>query len=212
MSIETFYNLPEEKQKSLIQGGLKEFSSRSYQEASTDAITRECGISKGILFHYFKSKKIFYLFILEHCVKLLTQPVHQASGNDFYEIIFLSMDRKMELFQKYPLEIKFVNLAAKETNGQIAEEKNKLLGPYMLRAKEDSGRVIQKAAEKLSLKTTEDRETIVKALSMYVNTIIMNYLEQYKDKPEDFFHGGDKIKGEIKEYLNIFLYGVLREV
>jgi len=211
MSLETFYNLTKEKQNTIIQSGLKEFSSKSYREANTDTITKECGISKGILFHYFNSKKNFYLYILEQCVEILTKPEKAAEETGFYQVIFNSMDRKMELFKRYPLEIRFVNMAAKETNTQIAEEKNRLLAGYILKAKKDSVFVIQRAADMLKSKASINKEKIIKALSMYVNTIVMYYLELYKDKPEDFFNNAESIKAEVKEYIDFMLFGILKE-
>lgn len=212
MSLDTFYNLPAERQNAIIQNGMKEFSSKSYTEASTDTIIKECGISKGILFHYFGSKKNFYLYVLEHCVKVLTQHEITVEAIDFYQVLFKTMDRKMEIFKKYPLEIKFVNMVAKETNGQIAEEKNQLLAGYMVKAQKESATVIQKAVEMLPLKVQANRVKMIQALSLYTNTIVMRYLELYKDKPDDFFQSSDLIQAEVKEYIDFMLYGIMEEV
>ena len=99
MSIETFEKLPEEKKELIVSTGIREFASRSYREASTDEITRASGISKGILFHYFGSKKNFYLFCLETALRRLTADDERQSGGsgDFYGIIFGEMKRKISL-------------------------------------------------------------------------------------------------------------------
>ena len=57
MSFETFEKLPTEKKEYILSTGIKEFSQKSYKDVSTDIITQKCHISKGILFHYFGSKK-----------------------------------------------------------------------------------------------------------------------------------------------------------
>jgi len=51
-----FYNLPLDRQKQIINGALKVFSDSSYRQAPTIDIAREAGISKGLLFYYFKNK------------------------------------------------------------------------------------------------------------------------------------------------------------
>ena len=60
--LESFEKLPIEKQESIINAGLSEFSSKTYTEASTDLIVATCDISKGLLFYYFGSKRNFYLY------------------------------------------------------------------------------------------------------------------------------------------------------
>ena len=52
MRFESFEKLPEERKEKILAAGIRAFSEKMYREASTDAITRECRISKGILFHY----------------------------------------------------------------------------------------------------------------------------------------------------------------
>lgn len=208
MSLETFHNLPEEKQNVIIQMGLKEFASKSYAEASTDHIIKECGISKGILFHYFGSKKNFYIYLLEYCLRKLTNPQEESLATDFYQLIFDSMERKMELYDKYPKELLFVSNASKETNRNIEEEKNKLLSNYMIKVQMNSHNVLERAVDSLILKEQTSKDKVVKGLSLYVNTIVMSYLEKYKDRPEDFFKDKILIKKEVKEYIDLILYGV----
>ncbi len=45
----------------LVELGLSQFSSRTFDEISIDDIAREAGISKGLLYHYFPTKRAFYV-------------------------------------------------------------------------------------------------------------------------------------------------------
>lgn len=211
MSFQTFLNLSEMKQNEIIKNGLSEFATKPYNEANTDVITKACGISKGILFHYFKCKKNFYLYILEHCIKKVVQPVKTVMVTSFYEVIFISMDKKMEIFRNYPVEVQFINMVAKENNTQIKEEKNKILMCYMAQAQKDTLSTLKQALEFLQLKSQVDKEKILKAISLYVNAIIMRYLEMYKDRPQAFFENRAAIKTEIKEYIDFILHGIEEE-
>ncbi|SHK34392.1 transcriptional regulator, TetR family [Anaerobranca californiensis DSM 14826] len=60
--LEKFYSLDEEKKNRIINAGLKEFGFHGYKNAKTDNIVQEAGISKGLLFHYFGTKKKFFEF------------------------------------------------------------------------------------------------------------------------------------------------------
>lgn len=52
-----FDRIPEEKRRAVIRAAMEEFAARGYEAASTNAIVRRIGISKGSLFTYFASKE-----------------------------------------------------------------------------------------------------------------------------------------------------------
>ena len=94
MSQKTFEKLPDDKKARIVKAGISAFSRSPYKDVSTDTITKACQISKGILFHYFGSKKQYYLYCLEKAMVCLTEKTEAAEGNDFYEILFSEMNRK----------------------------------------------------------------------------------------------------------------------
>ena len=51
-----FERLEEPRKTQLINAALKEFSVKGYDEASTNIIAKESGLSKSLLFHYVGSK------------------------------------------------------------------------------------------------------------------------------------------------------------
>ena len=51
----------------LLAVGVRLFSTRAYDAVSTDDLRRECGVSAGLLYHYFGDKRGFYLVALEAC-------------------------------------------------------------------------------------------------------------------------------------------------
>ena len=62
---EKFFELTEEKQKTIINAAMSVFAENEYKKATTDDITKRASISKGLLFHYFDNKKGLYLYIYE---------------------------------------------------------------------------------------------------------------------------------------------------
>lgn len=50
----------DERRAQLIALGLEQFSDRPYDEVSIDEIAAAAGISKGLLYHYFPTKRDFY--------------------------------------------------------------------------------------------------------------------------------------------------------
>ena len=51
----------EERRRQLIDLGLDLFGTRPYDEISIEEIAQEAGMSKGLLYHYFPSKRDFYV-------------------------------------------------------------------------------------------------------------------------------------------------------
>ncbi|MGW1373686.1 TetR/AcrR family transcriptional regulator [Streptomyces sp. NPDC002446] len=51
---------PDQRREQLIGIGLEMLADRSLDELSTDEVARRAGISRGLLFHYFDSKRDFY--------------------------------------------------------------------------------------------------------------------------------------------------------
>ena len=64
MPKQTFFNLPEEKRRLIIDLAINEFADHSYKEASISRIVKNAGIAKGSFYQYFDDKKDLYLFLI----------------------------------------------------------------------------------------------------------------------------------------------------
>lgn len=51
----------QERRDQLIELGIRSFSGRPYDDVSIDDVATEAGISKGLLYHYFPTKRDFYV-------------------------------------------------------------------------------------------------------------------------------------------------------
>jgi len=76
----------------LLDAALEEFASKSYGEASLNAILKEAGISKGVFYHYFADKLALYRALLQQLadakLKIFTEhtagKVMPAPGEDLF--------------------------------------------------------------------------------------------------------------------------------
>jgi AcrR family transcriptional regulator len=50
----------DERRRQLLEAGAQAFTERSYDEVSMSEVARAAGISKGLLYHYFPSKRDFF--------------------------------------------------------------------------------------------------------------------------------------------------------
>lgn len=84
---------------------MKEFSTNTFQKASTNIIVEDAGISKGLLFHYFGTKDKLYKYLEYFCIKVITEKIVDELDWEQKDI-FLRLKEismiKFKIFQKYP--------------------------------------------------------------------------------------------------------------
>ena len=100
-----FYALPKEKQDRILNAGYKVFSRNSYKKSPMNEIAAEAGISKSLLFFYFKNKKEFYLFLLQ-TAETITLEYLKKSGcyeeTDIFEMMYKGLLAKAEMMKNFP--------------------------------------------------------------------------------------------------------------
>ena len=75
----------DERRAQLLALGLSIFSEHSYDEVSIDDIAEAAGVSKGLLYHYFPTKRDFYIAALREAAKQLleeTKPIAEERSVD----------------------------------------------------------------------------------------------------------------------------------
>lgn len=100
-----FSELPEEKQLKIINAGLELFGKCGYKNANTEDIAHKAGISKGLLFYYFKNKEKFYLYLCEFCEGLMQKAIDEKefSGiTDFFQLLEYGAKVKADIVIQYP--------------------------------------------------------------------------------------------------------------
>ncbi len=87
MPKQTFFNLPEEKQKRIIDLAMDEFASHPYSKASLSRVVTRAGIAKGSMYQYFEDKKDLYIYLFDLAAreKMVYIQNHKGEENDnFY--------------------------------------------------------------------------------------------------------------------------------
>lgn len=113
---EKFLELPNEKQLKIINAGFEYFGKYGYKGANTEDIANRAGISKGLLFYYFKNKESYYLFLCEFCQNLMLESFQETDFQeitDFFKLIDFATKAKLKIITEYPFITDFsVNLIA----------------------------------------------------------------------------------------------------
>ena len=119
---ERFFSLPAEKRQAILNAGYRVFSQNSYKNSPMSEIAGAAGISKSLMFHYFRNKKELYLFLWDNCaettIEFLTR--YGCYGQtDLFESMERGMRAKMEIIHLYPDMGSFVIKAFYEKDAEI---------------------------------------------------------------------------------------------
>lgn len=117
--------MPKERRDTIINAALHIFAKYDYKKASTDEIASLAGISKGLIFHYFGSKKELYLFLYDYAANFIMGEMRKftdTSETDFFKIIVNSQTCKMSMLAKHPDCMTFIIKAFYEDSPEVKSE------------------------------------------------------------------------------------------
>lgn len=125
--VSKFLNLDSEKQNRILNAAINEFAEKGYENASTNEIVKDAGISKGLLFHYFKNKKQLFLFLYDYCIDVSMTEFYKKidlNERDFFVRLRQIHLIKAELLNKYPKILKFIEAVNMEKSSDIENDLN----------------------------------------------------------------------------------------
>ena len=113
----------------LIKAGFKAFASEDYKKVSTNDIVKEAGVSKGLLFHYFKNKENFYMNLYEMAWNIIYREVFADfpfENTDLFERLKLFLMRKTETLLNHKTLASFIKSVHMNTIPTITKRRAKI--------------------------------------------------------------------------------------
>ncbi len=101
---------PESRER-ILDAALEEFGAWGYESASTNRVCRQAEISKGLLFHYYKTKQQLFSEVLERCICDLEETDRISAPYD--EIC----RRELFFFIAHPFHYRIINDLLREDAG-----------------------------------------------------------------------------------------------
>ena len=80
---------------------------------------------------------------------------------------------------------------------------------YSLKVREESIGCMATALRTLPLKENASQQT-AEAFTLYTNAVMNKYLLRYQKEPDEFFKNISMVKEEMKQYLDMMLYGICK--
>lgn len=140
---EKFFDLKKEKQDRIFNAAMEIFAVNGYDNGSTQEIVKKAGISKGLLFHYFETKKELYYFLYDYCFRVLQLEVRSSSpatGEDYFDLVYRLVDIETTIMGHYPYMIAFLEKGAEVKDPELDKMQDmyadyrKLLSDYLEKA------------------------------------------------------------------------------
>ena len=117
-----FERLGKEKRDRIINAALSEFAKYGYDNASTNVMVKEAGISKGLIFHYFGTKENLFMYLVNYCSGVISKELNESVNLNEKDILILIQDyiiKKLIILQKYPSLFDFLLTAFNESNTKL---------------------------------------------------------------------------------------------
>lgn len=115
-------DLDVQRRDAILNAALKEFSLQGYDNASTNVIAKEAGISKPLMFHYVSNKQELFLFTYDYFNELLDKEYYSKmdySIKDIFERLRTSYLLQIELIKRYPRIFDLNKLSSKTRSDEI---------------------------------------------------------------------------------------------
>ena len=199
-----FFSLPQERQDLIRNSAMLEFGEGSFKKTSADAIAKRAGVSKGLLFHYFKDKRELYLYLFQYaidtCMEVFLSSFRYFDERDFFLALEKGQKIKMDMVRRHPGLFRFVMRAYYEGDNVLTPRLRKKLND-VLRESTDS---FLSRMDLYKFKDGVDPKTLVRLLTLAAEGMLA---ETKACTPEEI----DKLFQEYKKYADMLRQNLYKE-
>jgi TetR/AcrR family transcriptional regulator len=204
------FTMEDKKRDTLLTAAMRKFANNGYKKTTTDEIVLEAEISKGLLFHYFGTKRDLYIFLFEYANDKIMQDFYERidmKKRDILERLRNIFLLKLELINKYPAIFDFVSSAYFEKDPAVAE----LINNYTNQLFQDAQKEIFKDIDLSLFKANFD---VQKAIDIIIYTF-KGYSEAQASPEkhiEDYNKEHERYIREIDDYISVLRAAFYKEV
>ena len=119
------FDLEPQRRDAILNAALKEFVLRGFDNASTNVIAKEAGISKALMFHYVNNKQELFLCVYDYFTELLNKEYFMQmdyTEKDIFNRLRQSYLLQIELLKQYPWIFEFNKLSIITKSGEVNKE------------------------------------------------------------------------------------------
>ncbi|RAL26278.1 TetR/AcrR family transcriptional regulator [Thermoflavimicrobium daqui] len=199
--------IPKDKREKIYLASLKEFAEKGYDKASTNQITQAAGISKGLLFHYFKNKKNLYLHIFDQCLHLIKNQILlqvKKLPTDLFDRLLLFGKIKIDVFTTHPLEYRFLFASVYEVPDELRNEiKDKLEEFHQLNSS-----LLFSNIDRSNFRPGINQDKTIQTVFLLLEAVSNKHIQTLQTQSDKGLSLFEDIYQEITEVCEILKYGI----
>lgn len=199
-------SLDSKRKDAILNAALKEFAAKGFDDASTNVIAKEAGISKGLMFHYVNSKKDLFLFLYDYCTKMIDEEyldLMNFDEQDIFEKLRQFYLLQLELIQKHPWIFEFINLSSVTKSDEVNRELEKKTNEKLSLCQETMFDVVDESKFKDGLDIEKSKQLILWSNIGFTNQILED-IRNTKTSELDYDHIITELDGYLDELKKVF--------
>lgn len=193
-------NLESTRRDVILNAALKEFSMKGFDDASTNVIAKEAGISKGLMFHYINSKKDLFLFLYDYCADMINKEyldLMNFNEKDIFERLRQSYILQIELLQQHPWIFDFIKITGITNSDEINKNLEGKVNEKLAQCQEEMFEIVDETKFREGLNLERCKQLIFWANVGFTNQILED-LRNSEITELDY----DKVLADLDGYLN----------
>lgn len=196
-----FLQQDDARRSRILEAALVEFADKGYKKASTNTIVREAGVSKGLLFHYFTSKKDLYIYLYKFATETITNELYE--GVNFADRDVLNRMRQSTLvkigsYVKHPL---FMNLFEKFDLVKEKDIRDEIIS-FNLKVQEETYEKLFSNIDYYAFNDVLNIDRCLQVVRWTVDKISWDWKVQYGGVYDQ--EAFEELKMDITHYLDLF--------
>ena len=192
--------LETKRKDAILNAALKEFSTNGFDNASTNVIAKEAGISKGLMFHYITSKEKLFLFLYDYCVDRINKEyidLMNFNEKDIFERLRQSYILQIELIQQYPWIFDFIMITDITNSDEVNKKLEERVNEKLARCQEEMFEIVDETKFREGLNLERCKQFIFWVNVGFTNEILED-IRNSKVTELDY----DKVLVDLDSYLN----------
>ena len=211
---QAFEKLPAQKRQMIIDAAIDEFGRKGYRAASTDLITEKAGVSKGIVFYYFKNKKNLYLYTIEHSVELLLEGmlrnIRSIKSPDFFTRIKDMVLARIRATVQYPLETQLLIKAFSEIPADMEKELRQIRARQFQLVREWRKEHLFAYFDTAAIRSGVSVQSAIEFIELVFDQLGQKYLLLYKGREKELLENPRPILDELDTFIDFIKLGIFR--
>lgn len=201
MPKDTYFNLPEAKQKRIFDAAIDEIISVPISEVSINRIVQKSGISRGSFYQYFDDKQDVILFVLSDGIRFIKSEIAnciERSNGDIFDAAIAILEGVFSLGKKDVYRMTLRNILVESSTRECSYR-------FLLQLQLDILAILENKLDKQKLNLQDELQVshLVKIVYVLLKEAAISYLYEGEDI--------DLHREEFSSQLNMIKEGVLRK-